>query len=255
VSANVEAAVLTEFQPVPTGLLTGLPARDGHAYHIAKRCLDVLVASVILVLVAPVLLIVAALIKVDSPGPAIFAQQRLGGRRIRSGSGQPWVLQPFTMYKFRTMHWDADHALHRQYMEAYLSGDEGRLSGLRPGRKEGDSYRPIHDTRITRVGAVLRKLSLDELPQLWNVLKGDMSLVGPRPPLAYEVRLYEQHQLQRLAARPGITGWAQVRGRCAIGFEEMVRLDLEYVERRSLVFDLWVLLLTLPAVLSGKGAD
>lgn len=246
---------MAEVELAPAALVTRISSSDRPAYHVAKRILDVVLVSLVLLLAAPVLLMLAALIKMDSPGSIIFAQQRLGGRPVRTEGGQSWVLRPFTMYKFRTMHWDADHVLHREYMEAYLSGDERRLLGLRPGRKEGDSYRPINDPRVTRVGAVLRKLSLDELPQLWNVLKGDMSLVGPRPPVPYEVRLYEQHHLQRLAALPGITGWAQVRGRSAVGFKEMLRLDLEYLERRSILFDLKVLMLTIPAVVSGKGAD
>jgi lipopolysaccharide/colanic/teichoic acid biosynthesis glycosyltransferase len=247
---------VAEIELAPAALLTSIFASsDRRAYQIAKRMLDVVLASLVLFLAAPVLLILAALIKMDSPGSVIFAQQRLGGRRVRTEGGQGWVLRPFTMYKFRTMQWDADPVLHREYMEAYLSGDARRLLGLRPGRKEGDSYRPINDPRVTRVGAVLRTLSLDELPQLWNVLKGHMSLVGPRPPVPYEVRLYEQHHLQRLTAVPGITGWAQVRGRSAIGFKEMLRLDLEYLERRSILFDLKVLMLTIPAVVTGKGAD
>jgi lipopolysaccharide/colanic/teichoic acid biosynthesis glycosyltransferase len=140
-------------------------------------------------------------------------------------------------------------------MTAYLAGDEARLDALRPGRKAGESFRPANDPRVTRVGAFLRKTSLDELPQLWNVLKGEMSLVGPRPPLPYEVELYEDQHLVRLASRPGITGWAQVKGRTGIRFKDLVRLDLDYIERRSILLDLWILLITIPVVVSTKGAD
>jgi lipopolysaccharide/colanic/teichoic acid biosynthesis glycosyltransferase len=152
------------------------------------------------------------------------------------------------------MRTDADVVLHRTYMTAYLTGDELQLSMLRPGRNDGDSYRPTADPRVTRVGAVLRQLSLDELPQLWNVVLGHMSLVGPRPPLAYEFEMYEERHRRRLSSFPGITGWAQVRGRCTIRFEETVRLDLEYINRRSIWFDVKILLLTVPVVFSRKGA-
>jgi lipopolysaccharide/colanic/teichoic acid biosynthesis glycosyltransferase len=227
----------------------------GSGYHVAKRALDVVLSGALLMLVSPVLLLVALAIKLDDAGPAIFAQERVRGRRVRQDGAWTWILQPFTIYKFRTMRMDADPSLHRNYMKAYLTGDEERLSALRPGRREGDSYRPAHDPRVTRVGPILRRLSLDELPQLWNVLRGDMSLVGPRPPLPYEVEMYEGHYLRRLASRPGITGWAQVRGRTTIGMEQTVRLDLEYIARQSLWLDLKILLLTVPVVLMQRGAD
>jgi lipopolysaccharide/colanic/teichoic acid biosynthesis glycosyltransferase len=191
---------------------------------------------------------------VDSPGRVIFAQKRLGGRRTRKDGKWVWEVKPFTLYKFRSMHTDADVVPHRTYMTAYLMGDESELSLLRPGRVDGDSYRPSSDPRVTRVGAVLRELSLDELPQLWNVVLGHMSLVGPRPPLTYEYEMYEERHRGRLSGLPGITGWAQVRGRCTIRFEETVRLDLEYISRRSIWFDVKILLLTVPVVFSRKGA-
>jgi lipopolysaccharide/colanic/teichoic acid biosynthesis glycosyltransferase len=227
----------------------------GSGYQVAKRVLDVVLSAALLMLLSPVLLLVAIVIKLDDAGPAIFAQERVRGRRVRKDGAWTWTLQPFTIYKFRTMRMDADPSPHRSYMEAYLAGDEERLSALRPGRREGDSYRPADDPRVTRVGAILRRLSLDELPQLWNVLRGDMSLVGPRPPLPYEVEMYEEHHLRRLASRPGITGWAQVRGRTTIGMEQTVRLDLEYIARQSIWLDLKILLLTIPVVLTQRGAD
>ncbi len=235
-------------------VVTGRSA-ERRGYAIAKRVLDLTIASVALLLVSPLLLVVAIVIRLDSPGPAIFRQVRIGGRRQRENGITAWRLRPFTILKFRTMEVDADPSLHREYMTAYLTADGERLASLRPDRAQGESFRPAGDPRVTRVGALLRKLSLDELPQLWNVLKGDMSLVGPRPPVPYEVELYDEPHLQRLASAPGITGWAQINGRCAISFEEMVRYDVEYVERRSLWFDLKVLLLTVPLVLSRKGAD
>lgn len=231
------------------------PDVEGNGYHVVKRTIDFVLASIVLILVSPLLLMIVVAIKLDSRGPAIFAHERVRGRRVRTNDGWTWVLVPFTMYKFRTMRPDADPSVHRDYMAAYIAGDDERLSALRPGRKEGESYRPASDPRVTRVGAVLRRLSLDELPQLWNVIRGDMSLVGPRPPLPYELEHYEARHLQRLASRPGITGWAQVRGRTTIGMEHTVRLDLEYIARRSIWLDLKIVLLTLPVVLAQRGAD
>jgi lipopolysaccharide/colanic/teichoic acid biosynthesis glycosyltransferase len=238
----------------------GFPSGDvisvgGSGYHVAKRVIDVVLSAALLLLVSPVFVLVAVAIKLDDAGPAVFAQERVRGRRVRKDGEWTWILEPFTMFKFRTMRMDADPSLHRSYMNAYLAGDEERLSALRPGRREGDSYRPAVDPRVTRVGSIVRRLSLDELPQLWNVLRGDMSLVGPRPPLPYEVEMYQGHHLRRLASRPGITGWAQVRGRTTIGMEQTVRLDLEYIAHQSIWLDLKILLLTVPVVLMQRGAE
>ena len=227
----------------------------GDGYAISKRILDITIALLTLAILSPLLLVIALAIKLASPGPVIYAQRRLRGRRVRTDDGPAWTIEPFTLYKFRTMVDGADQTTHREYMHAYLAGDEEKLTALRPGRKAGESYRPANDPRVTRIGAVLRKYSLDEVPQLWNVVKGQMSLVGPRPPVPYEIEKYQDHHLKRLACRPGITGWAQVRGRAGIGFEEMVRLDMEYIGRRSILFDLKVLLVTVPVVLLTKGAD
>jgi lipopolysaccharide/colanic/teichoic acid biosynthesis glycosyltransferase len=236
--------------------------RETLGYRIARRTMDIVVASLSLLLLSPLLLLIAVAIRLDSDGPSIFAQERVRGRRVRGGSGRDavddpgsWEVVPFVLYKFRTMEANADISLHRDYMTAYLQGDEGTLDALRPGRQEGESFRPAHDPRVTRVGAALRKMSLDELPQLWNVIKGQMSLVGPRPPLAYEIALYEERHLSRLTVRPGLTGLAQVHGRTSLGFEDQVDLDLAYLRRRSFWLDLKILLWTIPTVLSRKGAD
>jgi lipopolysaccharide/colanic/teichoic acid biosynthesis glycosyltransferase len=215
--------------------------------------MDIVGACVLLVLVSPLLAIVPIAIRLDSKGPALFGQQRIRGRQI--DGGPDWALETFRLYKFRTMVADADPSIHQRYIEAYIARNEAELAALRPGRGNGESYRPLRDPRVTRVGAVLRKLSLDELPQLWNVLRGDMSLVGPRPPLPYEVALYGERELQRLTTPQGITGLAQVRGRCSIGFDDLVHYDLEYVSSQSMWLDLRVLALTLPVVLSRRGAD
>jgi len=226
----------------------------GAGYRIAKRAVDLLLASLAILLLSPLLLLLAIAIAIDSPGPVIFSQQRIRGRR-GDGRDNAWHTEPFTLYKFRTMRFRADHSIHREYMAAYLAGDEKRLRELRPEWKEGDSYRPANDPRVTRLGAILRKFSLDEIPQLWNVIRGEMSLVGPRPPVPYEVEMYSERALRRLACKPGLTGWAQVRGRTSIGFEELLRLDLDYLDRRCTLFDLKILFLTIPVVLSRRGAD
>ncbi|HEY3671126.1 MAG TPA: sugar transferase [Acidimicrobiia bacterium] len=240
-----------------TGTLRGLHdvrrhAREGRAYFVGKRVFDVVAASLALLLLLPVFILVAVWILIDSGGPVIFRQERIRGRRRGDDT---WALESFTLLKFRTMVPNADPAIHREYMTAYIRSDRNRLAAMRPGRLDGESFRPRDDPRVTRAGRLLRALSLDELPQLWNVVRGDMSLVGPRPPLPYEVELYSPSDLLRLATPQGITGWAQVKGRSSVGFHDLVGRDLEYLERQSFGFDLKVLCLTVPAVLSRKGAD
>jgi exopolysaccharide biosynthesis polyprenyl glycosylphosphotransferase len=197
-------------------------------YMVAKRLIDVVGASVALVLLALPMALVAIAIKLESRGPVLFWQYRLGENGI-----------PFKFYKFRSMVVDAEAA--RAELEAV-------------NEASGPIFKIRRDPRITRVGRFLRRGSLDELPQLWHVLMGQMSLVGPRPPLPEEVESYEPWQRERLAVRPGLTCIWQISGRSDIPFERWVELDIEYVRRRSLLLDLKILLLTLPAVLSGRGA-
>ncbi len=162
-----------------------------------------------------------------------------------------WEPTTFRLVKLRTMRVDADQEFHRRYMEAYIGGDEDRMraqSGVE------STYKLVHDPRITRVGRFLRRTSVDELPQLWNVARGDMSLVGPRPPLAYEVGKYGPEDMRRFGAKPGISGWWQVNGRSTTTFKEMVELDLEYIDRQSLALDLRILAQTIPATFSMQGA-
>jgi lipopolysaccharide/colanic/teichoic acid biosynthesis glycosyltransferase len=223
------------------------------AYHTAKRILDVVVAATLLLLLSPLLVVIALAIRLEGPGPIVFHQERVRGHQRRDQGGRAWELDTFTMLKFRTMRVEADDELHRRYIAAYLAGDEAAMAALRPTASD-NTYKLTGDPRVTRVGGVLRSVSLDELPQLWNIVRGDMSLVGPRPPLPYEVVEYQEHHLQRLAARPGLTGWWQVNGRCETTFEEMVELDLEYLTRRSLWLDVVILLKTIPTALSGRGA-
>jgi lipopolysaccharide/colanic/teichoic acid biosynthesis glycosyltransferase len=207
-------------------------------YAFAKRLVDVVLALTITVVLSPALLLCALAVALETGRPVLFRQERVGERGRR-----------FTMIKFRSMTVNADTAVHRAYITAYIAGEPPAApSQARP------VYKLTQDPRVTRVGAWLRRTSLDELPQLWNVLRGDMSLVGPRPPIAYEVQQYQPAHLRRLDAKPGITGLWQVRGRSRTSFEEMVAMDVEYIARRSLRLDVLILLKTLPAVLLRKGA-
>ena len=210
------------------------------AARIVKRSADLIIASLALLILAPLWLLIALLIKLDSRGAVFYKQERVGmdGR-------------VFLFYKFRSMHVGADDATHREYQRAYISG--------RADSNLGDDKRPVFklrsDARITRVGKLLRKTSLDELPQLFNVLRGDMSVVGPRPPLPSEVAKYEGWQLRRLSVRPGLTCIWQVSGRNQISFQEWMFLDMRYIDHWSLTEDLSLILRTLPQVLTGKGAS
>jgi lipopolysaccharide/colanic/teichoic acid biosynthesis glycosyltransferase len=150
---------------------------------------------------------------------------------------------------------DASAELHRRYMEAYIAGDKARMASLQPNKKGHTRFKLSGDPRITNVGAWLRKTSLDELPQLWNVLKGDMSLVGPRPAIPYETEMYRDWHYERLHAVPGMTGLWQVKGRGDLGFDDMVKLDVEYVKIQSFWQDIKILFGTVPAVLFSKGAE
>jgi lipopolysaccharide/colanic/teichoic acid biosynthesis glycosyltransferase len=188
--------------------------------------------------------LIALAIRLDSSGPAIFRQKRVG----------QWGKQ-FIMFKFRSMHANADEKVHRQFASDYINGNghKHKKNGASSGTEEG-VYKPNGDKRITRVGKWLRRTSLDELPQLLNVLRGEMSLVGPRPAVPYEVDEYSKWHLQRLAVLPGLTGLAQISGRSGLTFEKIVRIDLVYIRRRSLVLDLAILLRTIPVVLRADSA-
>ena len=197
------------------------------AYFI-KRVLDVCLSAILLILLAPIFLITALAIKIDNPGPAFYKQIRVG----------KWG-RPFVMYKFRSMIMGADK------MKDQLLGQN---------ESGGIIFKMKQDPRITGVGRIVRKLSIDELPQFWNVLKGDMSLVGPRPPVPREVDEYDYADRRRLDAIPGITCIWQVSGRSEIDFKGQVRLDVQYIENQSFWGDIKLLFKTIPAVLLGKGA-
>jgi len=225
-----------------------------NSYYYAKRALDVTLVVFAIPFLLPFMFLIAIMIKLDSPGPVFFVQDRIGGiRKVVDGHVQ-WGVHTFRFFKFRTMDTNADAKLHRKYMQAYIAGDEEAIANLEPGLKQKSSYKLTGDPRVTKVGRFLRKTSLDELPQLLNVLRGEMSLVGPRPPIPYEVEIYDRDHFHRLTVLPGITGLWQVSGRCETTFDDMVNLDLEYMRRQSLWLDCKILLLTFPAVLSKKGA-
>jgi lipopolysaccharide/colanic/teichoic acid biosynthesis glycosyltransferase len=182
------------------------------------RCVDVLLAAAGLLVCAPLLVVMCVAIRLDSPGPAIFRQRRLGRHK-----------RPFTVHKFRTMRLQADPSVHREYVAQLIGGDARPHAGGN-GR---DLYKLAADDRVTRVGRFLRSSSLDELPQLYDVLRGHMSLVGPRPVIAYEVELYPPSYGRRFAVKPGLTGLWQVSGRSERTYHEMVALDIRWVETHS----------------------
>ncbi len=225
-------------------------------YFATKRLLDLVCASFLLFALSPLLLSIAIIIKLDTPGPALFAQERIGSVRRSKGRYVCWLPRPFTMLKFRTMVNKADPSIHQAYMKAFIENNVSKLSEIQgdTAPEEPSRYKLTNDPRITRVGKWLRKTSLDELPQLWNVLLGNMSLIGPRPALAYEVELYSPWHLQRLEATPGLTGLWQVTARSAATFDDMVLLDITYAQQCSLRLDFEILLRTPFVLLLGKGA-
>jgi exopolysaccharide biosynthesis polyprenyl glycosylphosphotransferase len=206
-----------------------------------KRAVDLLGALVGLILFSPIMLVTSLAIKITSPGPVIFTQNRFGKKGVR-----------FPFYKFRSMYWNVDDQLHQEYVTSLIKGD---LEKINQGDEEEPIYKMKSDPRVTRIGKIIRKTSIDELPQFFNVLKGEMSLVGPRPPIPYEVEKYEPWHLRRiLEVKPGITGLWQVDGRSKTSFDDMVRLDLRYVQTWSLWLDIKILLKTIRAVVRPTGA-
>jgi len=218
-------------RPADLGRLGGARSTAGKG---ARRIVDVVVAGLALLLLAPVLLAIAVWVRYDSPGPTLFRQQRVG----RHG-------RPFTLLKFRTMRVGCDDRAHRELIEAELRGENTAQDG---------STKLHGDPRITRAGRFLRRTSLDEVPQLINVLIGDMTLVGPRPCLPWEAEMFPLEFVGRFAVHPGLTGLWQVRGRSAVGTLDMLRMDMEYVHNRRLRLDLWILAATIPSLLRGDSS-
>lgn len=202
--------------------------REGFAYAAAKRVFDLFVASLALLLLVPIIPLIAVMIKLDSPGPVFFRQQRVG----RAG-------RVFHFYKFRSM---------------FAGADERKKEVEALNEQDGPVFKVRSDPRVTNVGRFLRRSSLDEIPQIFNVVKGEMSIVGPRPPLPSEVERYQPWHRRRLDVTPGITCLWQISGRSHLSFNEWMRLDIEYLKNRSMKTDLLIFFKTIPAVITRKGA-
>jgi lipopolysaccharide/colanic/teichoic acid biosynthesis glycosyltransferase len=221
-------------------------------YYFFKEFLEGLISLLILILIFPFLLIIAIIIKLDSPGPVFFIQTRVGSQRKKTKEGFRWERKDFKFYKFRTMIHNADIGIHKAYVQALIENNETKMDEI---QQEKTSVRKlINDPRVTRIGRYLRKFSLDELPQFYNVIRGDMSIVGPRPAIPYEVDVYKPWQLERLQAKPGLTGLQQVKARCITSFDEQVEYDLEYIQKQSLLLDLKIFIQTPLAIINTKGA-
>jgi exopolysaccharide biosynthesis polyprenyl glycosylphosphotransferase len=228
------------FDPLPVLIQQIRSEAHSHLiYRAGKRVFDIVMSLGLIVLSFPVMIVIGVAVKLTSAGPILFRQERVGiGGKT------------FTFIKFRSMTHNADTSIHEAYMRRLIRGEVAASEG----GEHASLYKLHDDPRVTPLGRILRKTSLDELPQLFNVLAGSMSLVGPRPPIPYEVNAYKSWHMQRLRVKPGVTGLWQVSGRSATSFDEMVRLDLDYIQRRSLAFDLKILLRTIPAALNTKTA-
>jgi lipopolysaccharide/colanic/teichoic acid biosynthesis glycosyltransferase len=230
-------ALRESFAPRPSLRAAGFRGTRTLGTRLGKRLLDLTVAITCLILLSPLLLVVAALIRLTTPGPALFRQSRLGRDR-----------RPFVLYKFRTMHTGCSDHIHREYVRKLLTEDQPPAGG------QGGVFKLENDPRITPIGRLVRRTSIDELPQLLNVIRGDMSLVGPRPALPWEAEMFGTDYSARFVVPPGLTGLWQVSGRNSLTMRQGLELDLEYVARRSLSLDLWILIKTVPVVLSTHGA-
>lgn len=223
---------------VQTATTSALPIIEFRSRYVrAKRVLDILFTLLIFIPLCLVMAIIAVCIRLDSKGAIFYRQKRVGLNGVE-----------FDMLKFRSMYADSNDALHRQSIEKYMNGQK-----IQDDDDSDMSYKQANDPRITRVGRFIRKTSLDELPQFLNVLRGEMSLVGPRPPVPYEVERYSQRDWLRLAGKPGLTGTWQVYGRSKVTFQEMVTMDIDYLQRQSLSEDLKLIVLTVPVMIQGRG--
>ncbi len=211
----------------------------GVAQRFVKRFIDVGVSLGVLMIGFPFFLALAVLIKITSRGSVFFEQQRIG----ENG-------RSFAFFKFRTMRPDNDDSIHREFAQNFI---KGQMSQSSLDGQESNLYKISHDPRITGLGGFLRRTSLDELPQFINILKGEMTIVGPRPPLGYEYEQYDEWHKLRLKVKPGLTGLWQVSGRSTVPFHEMVKLDLYYIENWSLAMDLKIIFRTIPVMLAGTG--
>ena len=223
------------FEPEPLRLRIG-NCEYPRWQRVLKRSVDIVAGLAVFTLLGPLFIFLALAVRFSSPGPVLFRQVRLG----RDG-------KPFTFYKFRSMHHKNDDGAHREFARDFISGDMC-------SDDDTTVFKMVRDPRITAIGCFLRRSSLDELPQFWNVLKGEMSLVGPRPPISYELEHYQDWHKDRLKVKPGLTGLWQVSGRSSVGFDEMVMLDLYYIGHWNLKLDLKIMARTLPVMVKGEGA-
>ena len=208
-------------------------------YEIFKGLMDRVLSLVAIILLSPALILIAICVRLDSQGGAIYRREQVG----KNGRN-------FIAYKYRTMRVNNDDSEYKAYLVKYIK--ENKPYKL---DENGQAlYKVVNDPRVTRVGSLLRKTNLDELPQLFNVLKGEMSFVGPRPDIPFSVNMYQDWQYKRLAVIPGVTGLWQVSGRKGLSFEDMIRLDLEYIEKRSLLLDAWIALRTVAIIFKGDGS-
>ena len=202
----------------------------------AKRAVDIVSSLFVMTIGAPLFIFLAAAVKFSSPGPIFFRQVRIG----KDG-------EPFVFYKFRSMRHNNDDAAHRDFAREFINGESAES-------RDRTVFKMVRDPRITAIGRFLRRSSLDELPQFYNVLRGEMSLVGPRPPISYELDHYQDWHRDRLKVKPGLTGLWQVSGRSGVGFDEMVMLELYYIGHWNLKLDLKIMARTLPVMVKGEGA-
>lgn len=208
------------------------------AYLRIKRLVDVIFCLLVLIPLCLITAVLFVVIPADTPGPAVFRQKRVGQHGVE-----------FELLKFRSMYTHCDDTLHRAAIARYMEGQV-----LNEHDDAGRPYKLGDDPRITRLGKILRKTCIDELPQFWNVLTGDLTLVGPRPPLPYEVNRYSERDLLRLSGKPGLTGPWQVYGRSRVTFQDMVEMDIAYLRRQAIWYDLWLIFRTIPVMLRGDGA-
>jgi lipopolysaccharide/colanic/teichoic acid biosynthesis glycosyltransferase len=223
--------MITHSSPIQEGI------SFNQRYLRTKRLFDVLFTVLIIPFFFLLVVVVAVLIRLDSEGPIFYRQKRVG----QDG-------EEFEMFKFRSMYVQNDESLHREAVLRYIGG-----SALNAHGAPGTLYKLVDDPRVTRVGRFLRKTSIDEFPQFLNVLRGDMSLVGPRPPVPYEVEQYSPHDRLRMSGKPGLTGTWQVYGRSRVPFPQMVEMDIAYLQKQSILEDLKLIALTVPVIIAGRG--
>lgn len=264
---EISLATLPEYDSDSVNLISG----SRHGYYLAKRVFDFVVALFLLILLSPLFVLISFLIFVYSPGPVFFLQERVGAKRQVHNGRVCWKQENFRCYKFRTMKVNNDSSIHQAYIKALIENNEekmqvAQIAATRPrGALNQEQLiaaqtaptlprKLVNDARIITPGKILRKLSLDELPQLWNVLRGDMSLIGPRPAIPYEVEMYKPWHKLRLQAQPGISGLQQVTARSTANFDEQVKWDIAYIKHQSIWLDLKIAIKTPLAIISVRGA-